>query len=224
MNRQIALGICIASVSLATLARAQNATNPANPSSHEGHGGHHEHHHHAPPPPAARPMSDRSLYQLELQFTDQRGQRVSWASFRGSPVLIAMFYSSCTTVCPLLLSDAKRLLSQLTDAERAAVRVVFVTIDPENDTAARLTATMREHGLDAARWSMLRGNERATRTLAMALGVQYRRLPDGNYSHSALITLLDREGLISASLEGLGQPQEPLLRAVRQAARPPSTR
>jgi protein SCO1/2 len=42
----------------------------------------------------------------------------------------------------------------------------------------------------------------------MLLGVQFAEKSDGHFSHSNLVTILDKEGRILQRIEGLNQPVE----------------
>lgn len=179
---------------------------------HEGHEGHAGHEGHEPLPTLPGADARASLFDLDAVFHDSDGNEVRLADLRGGTTLVAMFYSTCTSICPLILTDLANVLEQ---AGNPALKVVVVTFDPERDTAERLTALRTERGFDAARWKLLRGDDEATRDLAMALGVQYRRTADGEFSHSALIVLLDSEGHIVARHEGVAQPLADLVAAAR---------
>src|SRR5882672_1544983 len=57
--------------------------------------------------------------------------------YRGKVVLLAFGYTSCHEVCPVtlaLLAQARRKLG----AAAADVQLVYVTVDPERDDAARM--------------------------------------------------------------------------------------
>lgn len=170
----------------------------------------HEHAHGEEAPssglPAAAPLPDTSIYQLDGVFSDQDAHPFALSSLRGSPVLVLMFYGSCQSVCPLLISQALRVDQGLTEDQRAHLRVVLVTFDPERDTPERLRALAAERQLPLERWSLLRGDDDAIRELAMVLGVQYRRTADGAFVHSATVALLDREGRVAMQLEGTDTP------------------
>jgi protein SCO1/2 len=175
----------------------------------------------ATPPPSAEaapsaPLDGASVYQLDGAFTDQDEHPFHLVSLRGSPVLVLMFYGSCTAVCPILIGEAVRIDQALSEDERARLRVVLVTFDPENDTAERLRTLAAERALPMPRWSFLRGDDDAIRELAMAIGVQYRRTGDGEFVHSALVTLLDPEGRIAAQAEGVDAPIEPIVARTRE--------
>lgn len=159
--------------------------------------------------PAA--LDGASLYQIEAAFTDQDDRALSLASLRGEPALVVMFYSSCTTVCPLMISELQRIEHALAQDERDRIRVVLVTIDPEHDTAERLRALAAERSLPTPRWTLLRTDEDGVRELAMALGVQYRRVGEGQFVHSALVTLLDDQGRIATQLDGVDARIDPLV-------------
>lgn len=166
-----------------------------------------------------RALPDESLYHLDVAFTDQNNRPFPLTTLRGSPVLISMFYGSCQTMCPILIEDAREVDQALTPAERARLRVVLVTIDGERDTAERLRALAAERNIPLPRWTLLRGSDRDVRELAMVLGVQYRRLSNGNYAHSSILTVLDPEGRVAGQVEGLRQPKGALVDRIRSFVR-----
>lgn len=156
-----------------------------------------------------------SIYALHIDLLDQDGARVPLDAFRGHPVIIAMFYGTCPVACPMLTSDIKAIDARLSPAERADVRVLLVSFDPARDTPEALRALREKHRVDPARWRFAAAAEGDARALSAVLGVGYRRLPDGEFSHSAKITLLDRKGAPIAESEGLGQPADGIVAGVR---------
>ncbi len=164
--------------------------------------------------PAAPPRSD-SVYELSASLVDQDGTTVGLDLFRGHPVLISMFYTTCRDACPLLIAGLQRLERELSPPTRADLRVVLVSLDPERDTPEALRALARAHGLDASRWRLLRASDDTVREVAAVLGIRYRRLPDGGFNHSSVITLLDPSGVSLARVEGLGQPLDALRERLR---------
>lgn len=73
------------------------------------------------------------------QFTlnDHNGQPRSLADFRGKVVVIFFGYTSCPDVCPTALSKLAEVMKAL-GPEAEKLQVLFVSVDPERDTAARL--------------------------------------------------------------------------------------
>jgi protein SCO1/2 len=153
---------------------------------------------------AAAPLPGQSLYNLRATLADQHGDTLGLDAFRGHPVIVAMFYASCTTVCPLLIERVKSLDAALPPALRAETRVLMVSLDPERDRPERLADLAASHGVRDARWHLARSSESSVREIAALLGVRYRRMSDGSISHSPLIAVLDRDGVLIARSEGMG--------------------
>lgn len=63
---------------------------------------------------------------------------VDTAKLRGKLVLVYFGYTYCPDICPTSLSTTSQALETLTPVERAQVKLVFVSVDPERDTPARL--------------------------------------------------------------------------------------
>lgn len=164
-----------------------------------------------PPGPAA---AGDSIYLLEGSYTDQEGKEVGLDVFRGHPVLISMFYATCPHACPMLIADIKRIEKALPPESRKELRVILVTFDPERDTVPALHALAKAHGLDSSRWKMLRTDPSTVEELAAVLGIKYRFATNRDINHSSTISLLDRKGVVVDRLEGLRQPEGPLVRRV----------
>lgn len=171
------------------------------------------------PPPAATPaccaaqkpsavpalpasLSNRSLYQLDARWTNDAGQSVQLASFRGQPVVLAMFFASCNYACPVLVNDMQRLRDALPAEARAKAKFVLVSFDTARDTPVALKAFRERSSLDAA-WTLLRGDEDGVRELAMLLGVKFKQDANGQFAHSNLFTVLNAEGEIVHQRNGL---------------------
>jgi protein SCO1/2 len=72
-----------------------------------------------------------------------------------------------------------------------------------------------EHSLDANRWTFLRGSPGDIMELGNLLGVKYKKLPDGEFSHSNIITLLNERGEVVDQLIGLGADLDPIIAKAR---------
>jgi protein SCO1/2 len=163
------------------------------------------------------PRSDRSIYAQSMSLTDEDGDVVGLDVFRGQPVFIGMFYGSCPTMCPLLISTIHRAMSELDASTDAEVRVLLVSFDPERDSPTALHAIVAKRKLDA-RWKLTSAPDDQARELAALLGIQYRKLPDGSFTHTSSIVLLDRAGAIDMRLDDMTQPVDPLVARARALA------
>ncbi len=160
-------------------------------------------------------LPSNSVYHLQVSIEDQFGEVTGLDRYRGKPVLITMFYASCPHVCPMLISTIKLTESKLSAEERAELRVLTISIDPERDTPEKLRETLERHSVDSSRWAMVRSQPGDLRTLAGVFGVRYKQLPDGEFNHSTRIVLIDSEGTQVASTEQLSRIDGAFLEAIK---------
>lgn len=155
---------------------------------------------------ATRPPAPNgeSLYQLTSVWTTDHGDQVRLEDLRGCTRVIAMMFTHCPSLCPTLIRDLKAVDEAIPERTREATRYVLVTIDPEHDTPGALREFRSRMGLDPRRWLLLRGNARDTQELAAVLGLNYGKGDGRNYTHSNLVTVLNREGEIVHQEIGLG--------------------
>ncbi|MEU9701335.1 SCO family protein [Streptomyces sp. NPDC047981] len=87
----------------------------------------------------AATVLDRPFTKPDLVLTDTKGQKFDLrAQTKGKPTLIYFGYTHCPDVCPLTMSNIAIAKKQLPKADQDKLQVVFVTTDPERDTAAEL--------------------------------------------------------------------------------------
>ena len=146
--------------------------------------------------------SARSLYQLDAVWANDAGATVRLASLQGRPVVLAMFFTRCEYACPLIVDDMKRLGASLPADIRAQAEFVLVSFDTARDTPAALAAYRQRMKLDAS-WTLLRGDATNVQELAMLLGVKFKEDARGQFSHSNVITILNRAGEIVHQRAGL---------------------
>lgn len=152
---------------------------------------------------AAAAFSKESLYQLDVTFTDDAGKTVPLGALRGRPVVLDMFFASCGYACPLTVTDLLAIQGRLPAELRKEAVFVLVSFDVARDTPEALARYRAQRGLDA-QWILLRGDdEEGVRELAALLGVKFKREADGAFSHSNLVTILNREGEIVHQRAGL---------------------
>ena len=166
----------------------------------------------APATPAAAALPGQSLYHLQVALTDQNGRSVPWASLRGRPQLVSMFYGNCHLMCPLIIENAKAVQKQLPAGQRARLDVAMLTLDPVRDTPAALAEIAQRHRAPDD-WRFLRPAEGDVRALANLLDVRYRFREDGSINHTSVLVLLDADGRVRARSEVQGMVPDPELMA-----------
>ncbi len=78
-------------------------------------------------------------YARDFKLADFNGQQRTLADFRGKVVVVFFGFAQCPDVCPTALSDLVQV-KQLLGAEGSKLQAVFITLDPERDTAEVLKA------------------------------------------------------------------------------------
>jgi protein SCO1/2 len=163
---------------------------------------------------AARAADDdppQSLYHLDAKLIDQEGRNQGLDLYRGHPVLVTMFYGSCQATCPLIIDTLRATERAIPAGRRAGLRVLMISFDPQRDTPAALHAIAEERHIDGARWTLAHADAATVRTIAALLNVQYRQLPNGEFNHSTVISLLSPRGEIEATTSVLGHADEALV-------------
>ena len=147
------------------------------------------------PPPVVFHGRDITPEHWEGAFTlaDVDGKPRSLAEFRGKVVLLSFGYTHCPDVCPTTLAkfaEARRLLG----TAGGRVQALFVTIDPERDTAELLRAYVP--AFDPS-FIGLRGSEAQTDAVTKAFHANYQIVEyQGNtlVDHTASTYIIDTQG------------------------------
>lgn len=146
---------------------------------------------------------EKSLYSVPLTWSDDQGKSVSLSAWQGSEVILIMAYTRCKSACPIAVERLRKIQATLQEQGKRA-EFVIVSLDPVNDTVESLHHFKEMHKLDGPYWHLLTGSDENVRTLAVLLGINYQKDPKTKeIMHSNKIILLDKEGEIRESLEGL---------------------
>jgi protein SCO1 len=142
-----------------------------------------------------------------LELSDHNGQRRSLADFRGKVVTLFFGFTHCPDVCPTTLVEMASVMKELgSDADR--VQVLFVTVDPERDTADVLKRYVPAFhptflGLTGS------ADEIARAAKEFKIFYQKQKLQGGGYTmdHSAGTYIIDGEGRLRLFAQyGVGAP------------------
>ncbi|MEO8482744.1 MAG: SCO family protein [Acidobacteriota bacterium] len=172
----------------------------------------------APAQAAVSPASERaSIYDLDLPLVDAEGRHLVLADLRGRTLVAAMMYTSCQSVCPRVTEDMKGIERQLRGLTRQDVTFVLFSLDAGRDTPGMLGAFAAEHELDATRWRLFAATDDGVRDLSAVLGVKYKQEADGDIAHSAMIVVVDPQGVIRHRQVGLTESPAELIAAISRA-------
>lgn len=134
-------------------------------------------------------------YAKDFNLPDQHGKPRTLQDFRGKAVIVFFGFTQCPDVCPTTLAEiaqAKKLLGP--DGDK--VQGIFVTVDPERDTADVLKAYMANFGPD---FVALRGSPEQLAAMAKDFKIYYKKVDGktpGSYTmdHSAASYVYDPQG------------------------------
>jgi protein SCO1 len=160
----------------------------------------------------------QSIYNLQAALVNQSGEQHGLDIHAGHPVLVTLFYSSCPAACPLLIDTVRAIEATVDHQRRQQLRVLLISLDPEHDTTAALATLAKERRIDLSRWTLAHTDAATVRRLAAVLNIQYRRLPDGQYNHASVISLLSTEGEILRRTSLLGRADGDMVAAIDTAA------
>ncbi|MFX8235136.1 SCO family protein, partial [Acinetobacter baumannii] len=76
-------------------------------------------------------------YARTLNLSDQDGRARSLADFKGKVLVVFFGYTQCPDVCPTTMAEVAEVKKSL-GADGDKVQGIFVTVDPERDTAQLL--------------------------------------------------------------------------------------
>ena len=136
----------------------------------------------------------------DFTLTDQAGKPRAFSALRGSPALVFFGFTHCPNVCPTTLGRLKMLHEADGGALRAA-RIVFISVDGDRDTPARLAAYLEplSSGITG-----LTGNPKSTAQIAAGFAAVFFKEPpakDGGYNvmHSTQVYAVDKAGRLRAT-------------------------
>jgi protein SCO1 len=155
--------------------------------------------------PAGDPPLAGAAIGGDFALTNSKGETVRWGDFAGKYRVVYFGYTFCPDVCPTDMSRVAQGLKALkaSDPAKAAKIVpIFITIDPERDTAAVVGEFAAAFSPDIVG---LTGTPDQIAAAAKAFKVFYEKgeaQPGGGYlvDHSNVVYLFDPEGAPLATL------------------------
>ena len=135
----------------------------------------------------------------DFTLRGSNGGDVTLSRYRGKLVLLAFGYTSCTEVCPITLAMLARARKELADAG-AELQVVYVTVDPERDSVARMHEYLANFDPSFIGGT---GTELELAAVRRAYGIVATRIPAGSgygIAHSSSVYIVDRDGALRAMM------------------------
>jgi protein SCO1 len=150
----------------------------------------------------AKPLEGLSRYGTVPEFSliERSGKATTLADLRGSIWIADFIYTTCTDTCPMQTAEMAQLQEQWKD--RAGLKLVSFSVDPEKDTTEVLSRYAERYKADSIRWLFLTGaKEDMTRLVQegfklSAVSVANVGTSDNVILHSPRFVLIDKQAEI----------------------------
>ena len=135
----------------------------------------------------------------DFSLPSSRDKQFTLSQQRGKLLVLGFGFSNCPNVCPMTLANLAQTHKNL-GALADQVQVVYMTVDPERDTPARLREYLANFNPS---FIGVTGNADELAALRQAYGIIAKKevhKNGGTYEvhHSSYIYLIDRDGLLRA--------------------------
>lgn len=183
-----------ASVSAAEVDHSMHGMN------HDMHAMHHDMNHEV----ANVVVSTQNYATPDVSMVREDGQRVSLkdALSDARPVLMSFIYTDCTAICPLISQTMAQFQGML-GANQDAVQIISISIDPEQDTPAKLADYASHYGAGSS-WHHYTGTLKESVTAQMAFNV-YR---GDKMNHTPVYLLRSKPGAPWIRLDGFAKAEQ----------------
>ena len=150
----------------------------------------------------AKPLEGLQRYGSVPQFSlvERSGKTTTLADLRGSIWIADFIYTTCQDTCPMQTAEMAQLQEQWKD--RAGLKLVSFSVDPEKDTTEVLSRYANRYKADSQRWLFLTGPkeeisrlvQEGFRLSAVALSSDGKK--DSVIMHSPRFVLIDKQAEI----------------------------
>ncbi len=152
-----------------------------------------------------------------FDLTNEKGEQISLATYKGKPFVITFIFTRCPmpNFCPRMSRNFAALQQAITGGGGvlAEIKLLSITIDPQNDTHAVLKEYAQAEGADPAIWNFATGDTAQIDELTKAFAV-YRQAEGGTISHGLTTALIDRNGFAVKIWRGNGWTPAEVIAAI----------
>jgi protein SCO1/2 len=172
--------------------------------------GHAHHQHPAEPAPSWTTASNpEDLIKVQFELINGKNQTVTEKDFRNQYLLISFGFSSCTYVCPTILSDWAKMFKELPEKKAKQLQAIMISLDPERDSPEHMDQFSK---LFNPGFQGLSGSTKQIAHTAKNFRVTYHKVDIGDdyqINHSSMSYLVDPQGKL-IDYFGFGMPNQQL--------------
>ena len=154
-------------------------------------------------------ITGSTAFGKDFSLLDPDGHVKTLADFKGKVVVMFFGYTQCPDICPTTLTEMQQVMTLL-GPQSDKVQVLFVTVDPERDTAAILKQYVPS--FDARFLGLRPADEVALEKVAKDFKIYYKKVPGsspGSYTldHTAGSYAFDPEGRLRLYIKHAQGPE-----------------
>ena len=142
-----------------------------------------------------------------FELTNQNNIKISNKNYAGKVYVLEFFFSTCPTICPIMNKNMSAIEKAFSKEKNIAI--ASITINPDNDTPEVLKEHAKKLKVTSENWQFLTGDKDYIFNLAnkgfnLYVGENNKAL--GNFEHSGLFALIDKNGMIRCRKDKQGNP------------------
>jgi protein SCO1/2 len=154
-------------------------------------------------------ITGSTAFGKDFNLLDPDGKIRTLADFKGKVVLMFFGYTQCPDICPTTLTEMQQVMTLL-GPQSDKVQVLFVTVDPERDTAAILKQYVP--AFDPRFLGLRPADDAALEKVAKDFKIYYKKVPGtspGSYTmdHTAGSYAFDPEGRLRLYIKHAQGPE-----------------
>ena len=137
-----------------------------------------------------------------FSLDSSRGARIKLADLRGKVLAVTFIFTTCTDSCPILTAKLAEVGRALGADFGPRIAFVAISVDPLNDTPARLRDYAGAHRADSSGWHFLTGAPGDIDRVVRGYGAYAKKNHSGSVDHLFLTSLVDRSGRLRVQYIG----------------------
>jgi len=161
---------------------------------------------------------------IGVPFADESGRAVTLSDYLGKPVILALVYYQCPSLCNMVLNGVLRSVKGLKLTAGDEFNVVAVSFDPRETpemAAAKKVSYVKGYNRPGAEqgWHFLTGPEASSKSLAESVGFRYAfDAVNNQYAHGSAIMILTPEGKVARYFYGIDYPARDVRLGLEEAS------
>lgn len=149
------------------------------------------------------PQAD--IYAVPGKWKDQHGKSVEMKDFRGKVSVAAFVYLKCQAVCPVIMSDVRKIEEAVLQQKKESPEFLIFLFDDARQTPGDVQEFLNNYKITGASWHILTSDSPTLRSMADVFDLKYDVVDQAKlaYAHTNLIAIVGSDGKVMKADYGL---------------------